>query len=175
MLGGVKMNCKECIWCGKITDKGMFCERTKWDITNDEFTSKCQFYSELTEIEPMPENYIPPKTEVPNTNVAKIEEIETVSTGGKQAKEPYDYSLIPKEALHLVTLNMTAGAEKYGEGNYLSIPVEMNAGRAVVHLQMACMTDEERVKFSKEDRLRHLINGVTRALFALDCELRGVK
>lgn len=103
------------------------------------------------------------------------DEIETTSTGGKQAKEPYDYSLLPKEALHLITLNMTAGAEKYGKMNYLDIPVEINAGRAVAHLQMACMTDEERQKYSSEDRLRHLINGATRALFALDCELRGKK
>lgn len=112
--------------------------------------------------------------EVVRKTMAK-DEIETTSTGGKQAKEPYDYSLLPREALHLITLNMTAGAEKYGKCNYLDIEVEMNAGRSVAHLQMACMTDEERQKYSSEDRLRHLINGATRALFALDCELRGKK
>jgi hypothetical protein len=104
-----------------------------------------------------------------------MEEQETLITGGKQAKEPYDYSLLPKEALHLICLNMTKGAEVYGRENYLKIPVEKNAGRAIAHLQLAEMTEEERIKYSQENRLKHLINGATRALFALDCELRGIK
>ena len=102
-----------------------------------------------------------------------IPDIQTLPTGGKQAKENYDYSLLPKYALHLIVENMTAGAEKYGAGNYLDIISSENAARAVAHLQLATMTEDERKRFSDEDTLRHYINGATRALFALDCYCRG--
>ena len=107
------------------------------------------------------DNYIPP--------------METLPTGGKQAKEPYNYALLPKEALHLICLNMTKGAEVYGVENYLDIPYSDNASRAVAHLQLATMTEDERKRFSNEDTEKHLINGATRALFALDCYIRRVK
>lgn len=103
------------------------------------------------------------------------EEIETTSTGGKQAKEPYNYDLLPREAIHLICLNMTKGAEVYGRENYLDLTVAENASRAEAHMRFATMTEGERKRYSKEDRLKHLINGSTRALFALDCELRGKK
>lgn len=77
------MNCKYCKWCGTINNLEWICNNSNSEKFNKELTvrlsrhtikSGCSQYSELTEIEPMPENYIPPKTE-----------FETVSTGGKQS------------------------------------------------------------------------------------------
>lgn len=101
------------------------------------------------------------------------ETIETTPTGGKQAKEPYNYDLIPREALHLICLNMTKGAEVYGRENYLDLKISDNASRAEAHMRFATMTEDERNRYSDEDILTHLVHGATRALFALDCYLRG--
>lgn len=140
-------------WCF-IVGEEIPCNRNSWIHYKPIAIAK-------PELNNLPESYIPP--------------METLPSGGKQAKEPYNYALLPKEALHLICLNMTKGAEVYGKENYLNIPYSDNASRAVAHLQLATMTENERKRFSEEDTEKHLINGATRALFALDCYIRRVK
>ena len=155
------MNCKKCKHCGEIGQEFMECENPvmvnyigKFPVS--EMGSDCDFFVVIE----TPEDWVKPT-------------MQTLPSGGKQAKEDYDYSILPNVALHHIVLNMTKGAEVYGVENYLNIPMEVNASRAIAHLQLARMTEDERKQFSDEDILRHLINGATRALFALDCHLRG--
>ena len=174
------MNCKYCIFCGEIRNNKMSCDKVEveFDVTDDAFSyGECDFYEERTEPEPPTIQQILADSAPPDVVISEMEnttdEIETTSTGGKQVKEKYDYSLLPKKALHKIVENMTAGAGRYGVGNYLHISINTNAARSIAHLQLATMTEDEQKEFSNEDIERHLINGATRALFALDCYYRG--
>lgn len=89
------MNCKYCRWCGTINNLEWICNNSNSEKFNKELTvrlsrhtikSGCSQYSELTGIKPMPENYIQPKTEVPDTNVAKQLEESVKNTLDKAVK-----------------------------------------------------------------------------------------
>lgn len=83
--------------------------------------------------------------------------------GGKQSDSPYRFDLIPERALFEVARVFKEGAEKYGEDNWLKIPVNSQLNHALQH-QYAHLAGDEQDE--------HLIHAACRGLMALEVYLR---
>jgi len=117
------MNCKYCKWCGVLNNLEWICNNLNSEKFNKGLTvrlsrnsikSGCNQYSELTEIDEMPEIYIPPKTEVPDTNVAKQFESGAIRDN-QDGKGRMD--LLPWQAIIELSKHCENGAKHYGERN----------------------------------------------------------
>ena len=83
------------------------------------------------------------------------------NTGAKQSKIPYRFDLLPPLALASVAQVLERGALKYGDDNWLPIPVRQHLNHAIMHV-LAWMAEDE-----QED---HLAHAATRILMALERE-----
>ena len=89
-------------------------------------------------------------------------EIEVTETGGKHSKIPYRFDLIDAETMFAVAEVLAAGAEKYGENNWRSIPVEANLNHLLAHVFAYLGGDDQ------DDHLSHVC---CRAIFAFSTHM----
>lgn len=81
--------------------------------------------------------------------------------GAKESKTYYRADLLPPLATLKVCQILHEGAEKYGDKNWMGIPLESHLNHALIHLFAYLQGD-----VSDE----HLSHAVTRLLFALDID-----
>ncbi len=81
-----------------------------------------------------------------------------LSNGAKQSATPARLDLIPMLALLHVGAILKEGAEKYGEGNWLGIPVRMHVNKALIHLAAFLAGD------TQDDHLGHACCRIQMAL-----------
>lgn len=74
-----------------------------------------------------------------------------------QSQEPNEYRYIDADWLNNIAAGLTAGANKYGEGNWRTIPATEHAARAMRHLNLYRAGDES------DD---HLLNASMRCMMA---------
>ncbi len=89
--------------------------------------------------------------------------IEERPGGGKQSEILYRFDLAPPFALMRVCEILKRGADRYGEWNWLKLPINDNIGHSIAHSYAFLAGDRQ------DD---HLGNAACRALFALDQSIR---
>lgn len=94
--------------------------------------------------------------------------------GGMQSKSTGDYTLLPPLALQAVAYNLEYGAKKYGDWNWLRIPVRDHINHFYAHslAYVAGDTTNGNLEPLYDSNISHLIAAATRALFALEVALR---
>ena len=86
------------------------------------------------------------------------EPLVTNDKGGSQSFTPYGFELIPAKPIFALANIYKYGADKYGNHNYLKLPIDSQLGHAIQHIYAYLAGD------SSDKHLEHALTRVTQAL-----------